>query len=1468
LLLFALLAPWAANAQTTVTIGEGTATSNTNPIGTYYNYSITEQLYTAEEIGMAGTISSISFYYMGIAAKDLPITVYMANVDAEDLTSGISLADAEQVFSGTLPVTTTAGWVTINLATPFAYDGTSSLLIGFIKDYLYYFSGQSWQGTATTTTMARYTQSDSAGPYTTSTVPGTAQANRPNIQMEITPSGGPTCDKPATLVVSDITGYGATCTWESNVGNYTFEYKKAADSEWRVVDGLTANTYTLSDLEPMTAYNTRVKAICDAGLESGYRTANFTTKEVCPDGMVCIGTGTATNSNVPVTTCYNYSLSQQIYTAAEIGEAGAILSIDFYSTNGAQKARNFNIYMVNTNKSSFESATDWIAVTAADLVYSATNYTWQTGWNSFELDNPFVYDGTSNVAIVVDDEKATDYECSVSFYVFDAPSQAIYVRQDGADYDPFNTTYTATGVLNTKNRIRLAIGEPPACPKPTGLTVSNVTAHTADLSWTENGDATEWEISYELEGREYTAQATTNPFTLTGLEPDAEYTVKVRANCGEGDYSDWTGTQTFTTDVACHAPTNLIVSDITVTSAVVSWTGDASSYNLRYRELTAADFATITFTADDVWQDGTGYQMLLDADATAYGTIIPVSGGLTSNGSASAAVYAEFEYKIPENADGATTTTNVLIAQSVSILVPAGTYDYCITNPTPGDRIWIAGGDYGRQDDYVFEAGKTYEFHVQSNGDGGDEVVVTVTEPGTKGEPKAGWTEINGVTSPYTITVEGEKDYVVEVQADCGAEGTSVWTSQNFQTPSNCQTPTPLDATEVTANSATLNWTGVLDSYQVQYRTAGSRELLFFEDFDGQPTTWTLTNAVYNRTSSVTTDYFVFLGSGYTEAAYMITPELTGFENGGTLEFMHRAYNGTPTFQVGFSTTTNDVDAFTWGSEVAAATGLFGAYSVALPNGTKYVAITTTTETSDCCVLINDFGIYGNEIPAGSWNTATANATSLPISGLIGNTQYEWQVRGVNSSCDGGYTEWSTMVTFTTEPSCLVPTNLSYNNGMLSWTSDATSFDIQFEGEEVIEGVSNPYTPELDPETIYSVRVRANCGSGDYSDWTDYIDFVTDCSGAKDLPYEFGFDLADLGEYYACWYADSYNTANDAGLALDPADNSNIVFRFSSYNSASDYTQILVSPELNTEAAVAVQFDYKGYGSGTETMVVGYVTDDEIFLTDTITATTTAWATFEKTFPAGTKNIVVYYISNYQWYAYLDNFRFEESTGVTQAIALSEGWNWVSLYVEGDPVDMIQQLEAALGDNGMQIESQYEGVTENIGDGYWWGDLDGVGIVNENMYLIEAAADCEVEMQGEVADPANHLITLYPEWTWIGFPCSEEVNTEVALSGLEAEDGDMIEAQDGVAEYLGDGFWWGIETLVPGEGYMYYSNSAEEKTFVFRTVSEGKALRVVGQAKPERRPVKLTVSEVKAFRVVDQTKPMRLPVELTVKKVK
>ena len=147
---------------------------------------------------------------------------------------------------------------------------------------------------------------------------------------------------------------------------------------------------------------------------------------------------------------------------------------------------------------------------------------------------------------------------------------------------------------------------------------------------------------------------------------------------------------------------------------------------------------TVKLTAGDVWGDGSGYQMLLDDTHSLYGSTIPTSGALSTSCSGNEGIYSQFSHKIPTNADGNCSTSNIVINSTVEITIPAGTYDWCITNPTPGDRIWIAasnGNVGGRYDDYVFEAGHTYEFTVSLYGQN-DGVDVTVTGGKVMDQPK------------------------------------------------------------------------------------------------------------------------------------------------------------------------------------------------------------------------------------------------------------------------------------------------------------------------------------------------------------------------------------------------------------------------------------------------------------------------------------------------------------------------------------------------------------------------------------------------------------------------------------------------------------------------------------------------------------------------------------------------------------
>ena len=62
-----------------VTIGDGTSTTYVTPFNSLWGYSFVEQIYTASEIGTAGTINSISFN-LSSGSQTNQIEVFMKNV--------------------------------------------------------------------------------------------------------------------------------------------------------------------------------------------------------------------------------------------------------------------------------------------------------------------------------------------------------------------------------------------------------------------------------------------------------------------------------------------------------------------------------------------------------------------------------------------------------------------------------------------------------------------------------------------------------------------------------------------------------------------------------------------------------------------------------------------------------------------------------------------------------------------------------------------------------------------------------------------------------------------------------------------------------------------------------------------------------------------------------------------------------------------------------------------------------------------------------------------------------------------------------------------------------------------------------------------------------------------------------------------------------------------------------------------
>ena len=141
----------------------------------------------------------------------------------------------------------------------------------------------------------------------------------------------------------------------------------------------------------------------------------------------------------------------------------------------------------------------------------------------------------------------------------------------------------------------------PACPDPTALNATNITATTADLGWTEMGSATTWDIEYGATpftptGTPTITGTTTNPHNITGLTAQTSYEFYVRADCGV-DSSNWVGPFAFTT--ACASFVAPYLEQFNVASLPACWSeSGANTWEYGSNVTTPTGFAD--YGADNV----------------------------------------------------------------------------------------------------------------------------------------------------------------------------------------------------------------------------------------------------------------------------------------------------------------------------------------------------------------------------------------------------------------------------------------------------------------------------------------------------------------------------------------------------------------------------------------------------------------------------------------------------------------------------------------------------------------------------------------------------------------------------------------------------------------------------------------------------------------------------------------------------
>lgn len=259
-----------------------------------------------------------------------------------------------------------------------------------------------------------------------------------------------------------------------------------------------------------------------------------------------IGNGTLTTGNAPIASCYGYSYSQQIYTAAELGGSGLsnaiITKVSFFYSNGPASTTNSNnweIYMANSPTTTFANTTSWVPISAFTQVFAGTvTFPAAGNWFEFELATPYIWNGVDNLVIAVR-EIQPNWNCTANWQCTNVGSnQTIYFRNDSQIPNPASPP-TATDVQVQRPNVLLEMapladctGTPAthiATASATTICVGdNLTLSADNVNFTTSGIEYQWEQNTGGTWEDVVGATTIN-YSTTSLDVNASF--RLTATC-------------------------------------------------------------------------------------------------------------------------------------------------------------------------------------------------------------------------------------------------------------------------------------------------------------------------------------------------------------------------------------------------------------------------------------------------------------------------------------------------------------------------------------------------------------------------------------------------------------------------------------------------------------------------------------------------------------------------------------------------------------------------------------------------------------------------------------------------------------------------------------------------------------------------------------------------------------------------
>lgn len=407
----------------------------------------------------------------------------------------------------------------------------------------------------------------------------------PNFIDDISVTLLPLC-RPVTAVTQlatsttdlyiDWTDATPAITWEIEYGPTGF----IQDSGTTVT--VTNHPAHITGLDTLTTYDFYVRPKCNDSTYADWTGPVQISTAFCDDALAfSTGAGSGTSQFVPVS-YMDYSLTEIVIDSAELAGVGDLMAIAFYYDH-SQPITNkdsVSIWLQPTSIASFANNNSIVALdtTIATHVYTGP-MNCSKGWNYFNFEEDYVWNGSTNVLVIIKDNSGAGNSAQHRFRV--APcsgKKTIAYYASYFNFSEFSPTFFSgsKGTYNYRPAMQLISCGGATCAKPTSVFTSNITGDSATINW--HGISQTYELQYKADNDADWSEtiriengSSINTYSLGGLDELTSYSFRIRQQCITGEYSDWANGSFTTVALPCLAPTGVSISAVGYDQVTVDW---------------------------------------------------------------------------------------------------------------------------------------------------------------------------------------------------------------------------------------------------------------------------------------------------------------------------------------------------------------------------------------------------------------------------------------------------------------------------------------------------------------------------------------------------------------------------------------------------------------------------------------------------------------------------------------------------------------------------------------------------------------------------------------------------------------------------------------------------------------------------------------------------------------------------------